>query len=167
MSEDVTLRRITDDNEAAIRSLSVSPGQEVFVASVDRSLEDARNNPGANPWFRAIYAGDEPVGFVMLAFDVPPGDPDHPWRYYLWRLLIDARYQRRGFGRAAMAQVIDLVRRSPGGTEMYASVHPGEAGPLPFYRSLGFERTGGWVEDEEVIRLTLRATEREGRHDRT
>ena len=92
----------------------------------------------------------------MLYYDVPPRDQRAPWRYFLWRLLIDARHQCRGYGRAAMTHVIDVVRGSPGATELFTSVYPGEGGPAPFYRSLGFESTGEWFDDEEVFRLPLR-----------
>lgn len=152
----VTLREITSDNEARIRKLAVAPGQDLFVDSVSESLLEAGENPEAKPWFRAIFADEQPVGFVMLSFDVPPGQPDYPWRYFLWRLLIDARHQRRGYGHAAMALVIDVVRGSPGGTDLFTSVHPGEGGPAPFYRSLGFEPTGELFDGEEVYRLSLR-----------
>lgn len=54
-----------------------------------------------------------------------------------------------------MALVIDVVRRSPGRTDLYTSVHPGEGSPAPFYRSLGFEATGEWFDGEEVYRLVL------------
>jgi diamine N-acetyltransferase len=55
-----------------------------------------------------------------------------------------------------MALVIDVVRRSPGATDLVTSVHPGEGGPAPFYRSLGFEPTGEWLDGQEVYRLPLR-----------
>jgi diamine N-acetyltransferase len=89
----------------------------------------------------------------MLSYNVPLGHPDYPWRYYLWRILIDAGDQRRGYGRAAMALVIDHVRRGPGATELFTSVQPGA--PLPFYGALGFEPTGEWFDGEEVYRLPI------------
>jgi diamine N-acetyltransferase len=158
MPQTVTLREITTENEAAVRALAVAPGQELFVDTVGNSLDEAASTPDANPWYRAIYAGDEPVGFVMLSLDVPPGRPEHPWRYFLWRLLIDARHQRRGYGTAAMAFVIDLVGESPGATDLFTSVWPG--GPGAFYRVLGFEPTGEWFHGEEVYRLPIRGAGR-------
>jgi diamine N-acetyltransferase len=153
MPETVSLQRVTSENEGDVRAIAVTPEQELLVASVSQSLEDAVSFPDANPWYRAIYAGDQPVGFVMLSFDVPPGHVEYPWRYYLWRLLIDARFQRRGYGRAAMEQVIDLVRQAPGATDLFTSVQPGA--PVPFYRCLGFEPTGESFDGEEVYRLPL------------
>lgn len=151
----VALREITPANEGDVRALRVALGQEQFVASVAESLEEAAASPTARPWYRAIYAGEEPVGFVMLSYDVPPGNADQPYRYFLWRLLIDARHQRRGYGRAAMTLVIGHLRNRAGATEFFTSVHPGRGSPGPFYRGLGFEPTGEWLEDEEVYRLPL------------
>ncbi|HEY8117408.1 MAG TPA: GNAT family N-acetyltransferase [Actinomycetota bacterium] len=149
--EVVTLREITSANEADVRALRVAPDQERFVSSVADSLED----PQARPWFRAIYAGERPVGFVMLSYDMPPGDPEQPFRYFLWRLLIDAGHQGHGYGRAAVTVVIDQLRGRPGATELVTSVHPGAGSPAPFYRAMGFEPTGDWLEGEEIYQLTL------------
>ena len=156
MSDDpVTLREIGPGNEAAVRALKVAPGQEQFVTSVPESLDEAKRSPEAHPWFRAIYAGERPVGFVMLSYKVSPDNREDPFRYFLWRLLIDVEYQRRGYGRAAMALVIDVVRNSPGATDFSTSIHAGDGGPAPFYQSLGFEATGEWTDGEEVYRLPL------------
>jgi hypothetical protein len=76
--EIVALREVTADNEAAVRALAVEPRQESFVAAVSESLDEAASSPDAHPWYRAIYAGDRPVGFVMLSFDVPPGRLEYP-----------------------------------------------------------------------------------------
>jgi diamine N-acetyltransferase len=156
MSQTVTLRETSPENEAAVRALTAVYGRGLFVVSASDSLDEAATSPDARPWYRAIYAGEQPVGFVMLSYNVPPRNQRAPWRYFLWRLLIEARHQRRGYGHAAMTLVIDVVRGSPGATDLFTSVHPGEGGPAPFYRSLGFESTGEWFDDEEVFRLPLR-----------
>jgi diamine N-acetyltransferase len=68
----VTLQEITDRNRDAVVGLRVAPEQERFVASVQESLDEAVATPQAKPWYRAIYAGEDPVGFVMLSWDVTP-----------------------------------------------------------------------------------------------
>ena len=95
------------------------------------------------------------MGFVMLSYDMPPGNPDQPFRYFLWRLLIDFEHQRRGYGRAAMMRVIGHLRARLGADERFTSVHRGPGSPDPFYRGLGFEPTGEWLDDEEVYRLSV------------
>ncbi len=143
----VSLREITGDTLGAIMRLKVKPEQEQFVANNAVSIAQAHFEPKA--WFRAIYADETPVGFVML-FD----DPDAP-EYYLWRYMIDARYQRLGFGRQALRLFIDHVRTRPNATELLTSYVPGEGTPAPFYAGLGFVETGKVDDGENVIKLAL------------
>jgi diamine N-acetyltransferase len=144
----VHLREVTDDNREAVRAVRVRKGQKRFVASVKRSLRDAAEHPRAHPWYRAVYCGDEPVGFVMLSW--PPAGS----RPYLWRLLIGEQHQRRGIGREVLAQVVDLVRAN-GATELLTSYEPGKGNPGPFYERLGFRPTGEVDDGEIVLRLPL------------
>lgn len=146
------LREITEDNRDAVCALRVRPDQERFVASVADSLEDAAAEPEANPWYRAVYHGEEPAGFVMLSWNLPADQPGG--RYFLWRLLIDERYQRRGIGREVLTQIIDLVR-AQGATELLTSYEPGKGEPWPFYQRLGFQPTGEIDDGEIVLRLVL------------
>jgi len=148
----VHLREITDDNRAAVRALRVRGRQKRFVSSVSRSLRDAARAPRARPWFRAVYDGDEPVGFVMLAWK--PRKGPYRGRHFLWRLLVDKRHQGRGIGRAVLTQLVELVR-ADGGTELLTSFEPGKSGPWPFYQGFGFQPTGELDDGEIVLRLAL------------
>ena len=143
----VTLREVTQDSLRSVLALKVKPEQEQFVANNAVSIAQAHFEPKA--WFRAIYAGETPVGFVML-FD----DPDAP-EYYLWRYMIDARYQRMGFGRQALQLLIDYVRARPAAKELLLSYVPAEGSPEPFYASLGFVNTGEVHDGENVMRLVF------------
>jgi diamine N-acetyltransferase len=143
----VSLREVTADTVWAITRLKVKPDQAHFVAENATSIAQAYFEPKA--WFRAIYADETPIGFVML-YD----DPEKP-EYYLWRYMIDARYQRMGFGRRALEMFIDHVRTRPNATELLCSYVPGEGSPGPFYIGLGFVETGEVDDDENVIRLAL------------
>src|SRR4029453_8344277 len=96
-------------------------------------------------WCRAVYAGDDLVGFVMLH------DSANGPGYMLWRLMIDARFQGKGFGRQVVHQVIDHVRTRPGASELKVGAHRGEGGPGPFYESLGFVATGEVIDGEEDV----------------
>ncbi|MEU7380521.1 MULTISPECIES: GNAT family N-acetyltransferase [unclassified Streptomyces] len=151
-SPGVHLREITDDNRDAVRALRVRRDQKQFVASVSWSLEEAAKTPEANPWYRAVYRGDEPVGFVMLSWKPPTGPFEG--RHFIWRLLVDKRHQGRGIGRDALTQIADLVR-ADGGTELLTSYESGDGEPEPFYRKFGFEPTGETYDGEIVLRLAL------------
>jgi GNAT superfamily N-acetyltransferase len=140
-------------------ALRVAPEQERFVGSVRGALDDAAEYPQANPWYRAVYAGDEPVGFVMVSWNVPPQPPNIIGPWFLWKLLIDQRYQGCGYGAEALAQVARLVRAA-GATELLTSYVPADGGPAGFYERLGFVPTGELDGNGEVIvRLALPSTE--------
>ncbi len=152
----VTLREIKDANRSEVVRLSVGPGQSQFVDGVAASLEEAEAKPDACPWFRAIYADETPVGFVMIADGVPAGHPEFDWPYYLWRLLIDAGHQRRGYGATALDLVVGYVRGRPGAAELVTSVVSGDGSPAPFYERCGFHPTGAMLDREHVYVLPLR-----------
>lgn len=143
----VSLRPVTPDNLRAVMRLKVRPEQEQFVAPNPVSLAQGAYEPLA--WLRAIYADETPVGFVMLHDD--PFKPE----YYLWRLMIDAHYQRMGFARQGMTQVIEYVLGRPNATQMLLSYVPAAGGPQAFYASLGFVDTGEVDDGENVMRLDL------------
>ncbi len=147
----VTLRDVTSQNLHDVLKLRVTLAQEQFVASNAVSLAEAHFEPRA--WYRAIYAGETPVGFVMLY-----EDQQKP-RYYLWRYMIDARYQGHGYGRQALERVIERVRALPQAQEMFLSYVPAAGSPQPFYEKLGFVDTGEVHDGENVMRLALPAPE--------
>ena len=105
---EISLRKIDGDTVRAICALSVRPDQQKFVAPNAVSIAQAHFSDHA--WFRAVYADATPVGFVMLE-----DQPEKP-EYFLWRFMIDARYQGMGFGRRAAALLIEHVRSRPNAT---------------------------------------------------
>ena len=151
----VSLREIVDENREAVLALRVAPGQERFVGSVRGALADAAEYPQANPWYRAVYADDEPVGFVMVSWDVEPRPPVIIGPWFLWKIIIDERYQGRGYGAATVRQIADIVRAA-GATELLTSYVPDDAGPDGFYRRIGFVPTGDLdAAGEIIVRLPL------------
>jgi diamine N-acetyltransferase len=143
----VTLREITADNVRAVCDLELEPGQERYVAPAATSIAEAHYEPAA--WLRAIYAGDGLVGLVLLFLDQEKPE------YGVWRLMIAAGHQGKGYGREAMQRVIEHVRTLPNATELLLSYVPGPGDPSGFYKALGFEETGRVEHKERVMRLTL------------
>jgi GNAT superfamily N-acetyltransferase len=151
----IELREISDTNREAVLAVRLGAGQDRFVTSVADSLEEADETPEGSPWYRAVYADGEPVGFVMLSWDVEPRPPDINGPWFLWKLIVDERHQRRGIGRAIVDHVVALVR-AEGATELLTSHVLGEGGPDGFYERLGFVPTGAFDPDgERILRLDL------------
>ncbi len=144
---DVTLREITKETVRAITSLEVAESQRGFVANNAVSIAQAHFEP--NAWFRAVYAADEPVGFVMTYEDTEKPE------YFLWRFMIDHRHQGSGIGRRALELVIERIRTLPSATRFLTSYVPGDGSPGAFYHRLGFVDTGDEEHGEIITALDL------------
>ncbi len=149
----VTLREITAETVRSITDLKVSKEQECLVTSNAVSLAEALFSEEA--WFRAIYYGDSPVGFVMLYDETlrkaPPPNPE----VFLWRFIIDGRFQRKGIGKAALQLVIDHVLAKGVFSSIETCYVPKPGSPEGFYLSQGFEHTGKMMDDEVVLQRSL------------
>ncbi|MFK8047053.1 MAG: GNAT family N-acetyltransferase [Halioglobus sp.] len=143
----VSLREITKDNLVSIMRLGVHKNQEQFVAHNAWSI--AQGTYSKLAWFRAIYADDQPVGFVML--ELNPSKPE----YYLWRYMIDKRHQGKGYGNQALKLVIEFVRQQPNATQLLLSYVPADGSAAAFYAKLGFVETGEVEDGENIMKLDL------------
>ncbi|MFH1331083.1 MAG: GNAT family N-acetyltransferase [Actinomycetota bacterium] len=146
---------VTGDTVPAVCRLRAGRGRERLVASnavyiaVSNAVSNAEAYFEPKAWFRAICAGEESVGF-MMAYD-DPGKAE----YRLWRFTIAGECQRRGYGRMALGLVVEVARSRPGACELLTSCVPGDGGPRPLCRGLGFPATGEGDDGEEVLRLPL------------
>lgn len=147
IEDTVSLREITEETVNSILNLRVTKAQEQFVASNAVSIAQAHFSSAA--WFRAIYADETPVGFLMLADQPDKGE------YFLWRFMVDVQHQGKGYGRRALELLIEHVKTRPNAKELFLSHVPGPGSPEDFYRKLNFEHTGEQVDEELVMKLTL------------
>ena len=143
----VSLREITQETVNSILNLRVTKEQEQFVASNAVSIAQAYFSEEA--WFRAIYADETPVGFLMLSDQPDKGE------YFLWHFMVDAQHQGKGYGRRALELLIDHVKTRPNAKELFLSHVPGAGSPEGFYRKLGSEHTGEKAGEELVMKLML------------
>jgi diamine N-acetyltransferase len=148
----VSLRPLSGSSRQAAEALRVSPSQERFVSGVAASLREAAEHPDAHAECWVVHDDDTPVGFVMIADEV--GRPEYI-PHYLWKLLIDERYQRQGFGTATLDLIVERFRGRPGVEALTTSAGQGDGSPIPFYERYGFERTGEVRGDELLLRLRL------------
>ena len=92
----IELRPLCDANKDECFRMKVSEAQTENIATNASSFEAAKEHPDvARPF--VIYADGVAVGFTMFAFDLACGDPND--RYWLWRFMIDEKYQGRGYGK--------------------------------------------------------------------
>ena len=98
----INLREITSKNLKSIIDLNVKEDQKDYVAL--NSVSIAQGHYSKSAWFKGIFNDDRPVGFVMLDLI------EEENKCFLWRFMIDCKYQGKGFGKIALTQVIDFVR---------------------------------------------------------
>ena len=156
------LEYVTTDNFYPLMCLSVDAGQEDFVAPNEYSLAEAYAVLAAGRYVLplGIYEADVPVGFAMIGHnsfvneDQPAAYRDS---YYLWRFMIDRRYQGRGLGKAAAALVLELIRSFPDGAaeRCCVSYEPQNTAAKNLYASFGFRPSGEMDDDEEIAILPL------------
>jgi diamine N-acetyltransferase len=158
----VVLRDIvTDEDRAAVMALRRGPGQERYLGSMASHFEDAIDDAHACPRMWSVHdaTSGQLVGFAMISDDIPAetlaARDDTVGPYYLWRLLIDHRWQGRGYGRATIDAVADYVRAKPNGQVLLTSCKAGDGSPQPFYLHYGFTKTGTVMWDEDLLSLDL------------
>ena len=144
----MTLEDIGADNWQACTALEVEQSQQRFVAPVAYYLTLCAY--GESPWHPlAVRVGEEVVGFVMWGID--PEDES----FWIGGLIIDRRHQRRGYGRAVVAQLLERAA-SDGHRGAALSYDPENTLAQSLYASMGFVETGELVDNEAVARRQLK-----------
>ena len=157
------LEKINGKNVWDILKLRVVKEQESFVASNEISIIEAytaiTGNGYAFPF--GIYENDTPIGFLMIGFDTDDYWDDAPavakGNYNLWRLMIDGRYQNKGYGREALGLALDFIKSLPCGKAEYCwlSYEPENDVASHLYHSFGFVETGEMDGNELIAMLKL------------
>ena len=161
----VHLEKVTYDNALAVCELSIFESQYNFVADNEESLVEAYlavTSEASYAWPFAIYDDETLVGFLMIGYNEAALEgPEAPEalknNYSLWRLMIDKRYQKMGYGREAMRLALEFIKTRPRGeAELCAtSYNPENEAAKKLYTSFGFVENGEMDDDEIVAVLKL------------
>lgn len=155
----IKLRKITHNNVKECIRLEVAQEQQHFVAANVVSLAQAYvalANDDCVPMPFAVYQDNTMVGFIMFSY-IKAKDGAGKGKYYIWRLMIDKRYQKKGYGRQVMERVLEMIRAFPCGDaeEVTLSYEPDNHVARRLYASLGFRERDEMDEDEQVAYLRL------------
>ena len=159
----VKLEKITGHNVWDILGLKVSEHQRSFVADNTTSIIEAYIATSANGYAYpfGIYDDEIAVGFLMIGFGTDDDWTDAPTvaegNYNLWRLMIDERYQNKGYGREAVRLALEFIRTFPCGKAdcCWLSYEPENDIAQRLYNSFGFTETGEMDCDELIAVLRL------------
>lgn len=144
----VELKEITKENYEECLNLSVADNQKSFVSSVVHSLAQAWvYYDTAYPF--AIYADNQMVGFIMLGYYEIRN------HYTLWKFMIDAKYQNKGYGRQALKLGIDYLVNHFNVKEVFTAYESSNSVARNLYTSLGFRETGEVAGNEVGMKLVV------------
>ncbi|OPA73854.1 hypothetical protein BVG16_27350 [Paenibacillus selenitireducens] len=143
------LKPITDDNRKECLDLKPHAYQEKFVAPNSDSLKKAEKEPSSKPY--GIYSHEEMVGFAL--FDEEP----YPDDGYFWiiRFMVDGRFQKMGYGRAALGEIIRMIRSKQSNAKIRISHVPDNSVVNKLYKEFGFVETGEIIHGETVLDLIV------------
>lgn len=158
----IEFRKITYENLHEIINLSVTDSQSKFVASNSASIMDAyvaiTNDGIALPF--GIYADNRAIGFIMFTYGAKK-DENVPviayQNYCIWRFMIDAKYQKQGYGKEAIQEAIRYMQSFPCGKAEYCWINyePENIAAKTLYEKCGFKENGQQFYGEIVAVLKL------------
>ena len=114
----INLREITKANLISIIDLDVNENQRDQVAP--NAVSIAQGHYSNSAWFKGIFNNNLAVGFVMLDLITKKNI------CFLWRFMIDKKYQGKGYGKIALTQVC-LLYTSPSPRDRQKSRMPSSA----------------------------------------
>ncbi len=129
----ITLLPVDAVDPDTIRKLDVHENQMDFIASNEESLQELAERPECVGF--AVIAEGAPVGFAMYALD--PDDGNH----WIYRLMIDARHQGKGYGVKALAALLEHMAGIPECGDIYLGVYPENTRAHALYHRFGFRET--------------------------
>lgn len=148
----IALKEIDRSNFFDVIKLSVTDEQREFVATNLFSLAQAKAFPECV--CLAIYNDDTLTGFTMYCMDAE----DH--EYWIYRLMIDTKYQSKGYGKAAMEKLIERIKEDKQHRVIYISFEPENVWAKHLYEKLGFVEDGRVIDGEVVYKLEYEVDQR-------
>ena len=116
--------------------VQVLPEQQEFVAAKDMITDSLQEE---NVIGYDIFDGAQLVGFAMLRKYDDEETGETCW--FLWEYVIDAAQQGRGYGKRALLELIELMRRDFDMHVMTTTYTWGNEVAKSLYESIGFTET--------------------------
>lgn len=158
---EITLRSITQENWVECIGLTPTADQRArhFVADNTLSLAQAY----AERWWAplAVYADETMVGFVLYGrwpvggLSEIWGNKPKPGVDYILRMMIDERYQGRGYGKAALKALIERIKAQGDCRAIELDYDRDNVAAARLYIGLGFQPVEEDEDGEIMARLEV------------
>lgn len=146
--EEISVRELNSDNWYECCMLGVGKGQEDFVDSNAVSIAQSKYEDSLKTF--GIYLGEKMVGFTM--YNTVKEELDG---YWIYRIMVDEKYQGKGIGRKAMEIVIERVKELAGCKRVVVGYSSKNKGAENLYMNLGFEDRGDRFGREVAVVLEV------------
>lgn len=138
----ISLTSLNRFNWESYLAIQIHAAQENFVPSVLFSLAQAKFE---NLFPLGIHLDNQIVGFVMYG--------NFSGIFWINRILIDKRFQRKGIGKNALRQLIAQFRQNPQCKEIRTSFVAENIAARKLFTDLGFIPINEEMEGEIVAKL--------------
>ena len=136
---------INSKNRKEAEELSVFSEQSGFIESVSECLREADELELWRPV--GIYDSDILIGFAMYGYFPEPA----PGQLWLDRLLIDKKYQGKGYGKQAVLALLDKLHAEYQSDAVYLSVYENNPHAIQLYQQIGFHFNGEYDTNGEKV----------------
>jgi diamine N-acetyltransferase len=151
----ISLKAVDQNNWLQVIRLASSEDQKnrIFEQTIASNCLSLAQASVSNNWItKAIYTEDLLIGFAMYGYS------DELQGYDLCRLMIDYRFQGKGYGKKALQAVVEEMQKEYGCEEILICFQPDNAPAKSLYEKFGFTDTGKTIKgnvDELIYKLKL------------
>ena len=149
---EITLREIANDNWIECISLRSKEDNKnkIFEDFTPSNAFSLAQSSMEGTWItKGIYVEETMVGFAMYGLDA------HRNVYEISRLMIDYKYQKKGYAKEALKLIIEDMEKTLLCNEIYTGFNPDNEGAAGLYKDFCFEFTGAFIDDELVYRMYI------------
>ncbi|MEK5333606.1 GNAT family N-acetyltransferase [Lysinibacillus sp. FSL W8-0992] len=131
IKENVKIVELNAENWYDCCELEIATEQKKYIESNAISIAQSKFEPTLKPY--AIYLNEKVVGFLM--YNAVQEELDGYWVY---RIMVDKKFQGKGIGKAATKLMISEMAKLPNSKKVIVGYHPENLGAHNLYASLGF-----------------------------
>jgi len=141
----IQFKEVTIENFWDCVSLEVHQNQSEFVTTNAVSIAQSKVQPECIPLI--VYNDDLMIGFVMYCIDEDDSE------YWIYRMMIDKKYQSKGYGNKTLDMLIQLIKKDTTRNKIYLGVHKESLAAVKLYQNFGFEFDGQVFGSEHIMML--------------
>ncbi|MGM7700653.1 GNAT family N-acetyltransferase [Pseudalkalibacillus sp. Hm43] len=147
-NNEVEIVELNEENWYECCQLTLTKDQEAYMESNAVSIAQTKFEPSLKAF--AIYYGEKVVGFLMFNSEKEELDG-----YWIYRIMLDEAYQRKGIGKIATELMLGEMAKLPDAKKIVVGYHPENKGAHQLYESLGFVDHGDRFGKEMAVVKTL------------